>query len=114
MCACGLPFPSPGDLPDLGIKPRSPALQAGSLLFGLGGVAVKNLPVDAGGPGDAGLFPELGISPAEGNGNPLQYGQRNLATYSSWGREELDTTESDLARTHEFISVNAQSCPTLL
>ena len=27
-----LPFPSPGDLPDLGIKPRSPALQADSLL----------------------------------------------------------------------------------
>jgi len=27
----GLPFPSPGDLPDPGIKPRSPALQAESL-----------------------------------------------------------------------------------
>ena len=27
----GLPFPSPGDLPDPGIEPRSPALQAGSL-----------------------------------------------------------------------------------
>ena len=27
----GLPFPSPGDLPDPGIKPRSPALQAVSL-----------------------------------------------------------------------------------
>ena len=27
----GLPFPSPGDLPDPGIKPRSPALQAGAL-----------------------------------------------------------------------------------
>ena len=27
----GLPFPSPGDLPNLGIKPRSPALQADSL-----------------------------------------------------------------------------------
>ena len=26
----GLPFPSPGDLPDPGIKPRSPALQEGS------------------------------------------------------------------------------------
>ena len=26
-----LPFPSPGDLPDLGIKPRSPTLQADSL-----------------------------------------------------------------------------------
>ena len=28
----GLPFPSPGDLPDPGIEPGSPALQAGSLL----------------------------------------------------------------------------------
>ena len=27
----GLSFPSPGDLPDLGIKPRSPALQADPL-----------------------------------------------------------------------------------
>ena len=27
----GLPFPSPEDLPDLGIKPRSPALQADTL-----------------------------------------------------------------------------------
>ena len=27
----GLPFPSPGDLPDPGIKPRSPALQAQAL-----------------------------------------------------------------------------------
>ena len=27
----GLPFLSPGDLPDLGIEPRSPALQADSL-----------------------------------------------------------------------------------
>ena len=29
----GLPFPSPGDLPDTGIKPESPALQAESLPF---------------------------------------------------------------------------------
>ena len=28
----GLPFPSPGDLPDPGIEPKSPALQADSLL----------------------------------------------------------------------------------
>ena len=27
----GLPCPPPGDLPNLGIKPRSPTLQAGSL-----------------------------------------------------------------------------------
>ena len=29
----GLPFPSPGDLPEPGIKPWSPALQADSLLM---------------------------------------------------------------------------------
>ena len=29
----GLPFPTSGDLPDPGIKPRSPALQADSLPF---------------------------------------------------------------------------------
>ena len=28
----GLPFPSPGNLPDPGTEPRSPALQADSLL----------------------------------------------------------------------------------
>jgi len=31
----GLPFPSPEDLPDPGIKPGSPALQKDSLLFEL-------------------------------------------------------------------------------
>ena len=34
----GLPFPSPGDLPDPGIEPRSPALQADSLPTELSGV----------------------------------------------------------------------------
>ena len=29
----GLPFPSPGDLPDPGIEPRSSVLQADSLLL---------------------------------------------------------------------------------
>ena len=29
----GLPLPTPGDLPEPGIEPRSPALQADSLLF---------------------------------------------------------------------------------
>ena len=31
-CWSGLPFPSPGDLPNPGLEPRSPALQADSLL----------------------------------------------------------------------------------
>ena len=33
----GLPFPSPGDLPDPGIEPMTPALQADSLPTELGG-----------------------------------------------------------------------------
>ena len=31
LCFCIMPFPSPGDLPDPGIEPRSPALQADAL-----------------------------------------------------------------------------------
>ena len=34
-CWSGLSFPSPGDLPDPGTEPGSPALQADSLLSGL-------------------------------------------------------------------------------
>ena len=47
--------------------------------------------------GDPGSIPELGRSPKEGHGNPLQYsclenphGQRSLAGYSPWGHKELD------------------------
>ena len=37
-----LPFPSPGDLPNPGIQPRSPALQADSLPFETPGKVVLN------------------------------------------------------------------------
>ena len=39
----------------------------------LGGTVLKNLPADAGDARDAGLIPELGRLPGEGNDNPLQY-----------------------------------------
>ena len=38
----GLPFPSPGDRPNSGIKPRSPALQADALPSEMVAVAKKN------------------------------------------------------------------------
>ena len=38
-----------------------------------GGSVVKNLPANAGGPGDLGLIHGLGRSPEVGNGNSLQY-----------------------------------------
>ena len=37
----GLPFPSPGDLPNPGIEPGSPALQAGSLPTELQGKPIQ-------------------------------------------------------------------------
>ena len=49
--------------------------------------------------GDLGLIPELGKSPGEGKGYPLQYsGLENsmwnsIPLYSPWGRKESDTTE---------------------
>ena len=39
----GLPLPSPGDLPDPGIKPMSPALQADSLPSELPGKSYRNI-----------------------------------------------------------------------
>ena len=36
-------------------------------------LAVKNVPANERDIRDAGLIPELGISPGKGNGNPLQY-----------------------------------------
>ena len=50
--------------------------------------------------GEMSSIPELGRSPGERNGNPLQYsclenphGQKSLEGCSLWRRKELDTTE---------------------
>ena len=59
----------------------------------------KNQPANA---GDTGSVPQLGRSPREGSSNPLQYSclensmDREVwqATYSPWGRKELDTAEA--------------------
>ena len=69
---------------------------------------VKNPPANAGDAdskkkkkkGDKGSIPGSGISPGEGNGNPLQYflpgkfhGQRSLAGYSPGSCKDLDPIE---------------------
>ena len=63
-------------------------------------LVVKNPPANAGDLRDTGLIPGSGRSPRGGHGNPLQYsflenpqGQMSLMSYSSWGHQELDTTE---------------------
>ena len=96
----GLPFPSPGDLPDPGIEPKSPSLQADALPsenqslpeeeFTKLSYKLKNTLLDTnivsemaflGGSigkesacnaGDPGSIPGLGRPPGGGNGIPLQ------------------------------------------
>ena len=58
-----------------------------------------------------------GGSPGEENGNPLQYsglenphGQRSLAGYSPWGRQESDVTEQ--LSTAQHLSRNLSSSST--
>ena len=61
------------------------------------GSVAKNLLANA---GDAGSIPESGISPGEGNGNPLQYScLENPRDRGDWwdtvhGVKESDTTEA--------------------
>ena len=71
------------------------------LPFGMGFPGGSEDKASACNAGDLGLIHELGRSPGEGNGNPLQYsclenpmdGGAWWATYSPWGRTESDTTE---------------------
>ena len=56
----GLPFPTPGDLPDLGIGPRSSVA-----------ALVAQTVESACNVGDPGSIPQSERSPGEGNGNPL-------------------------------------------
>ena len=78
----GLPFPSPGDLPDPGIEPRSPTLKADTLTSeppGKPQLIKPCFPCGSAGKesacnaGDLGSILGLGRPPEEGKGYPLQY-----------------------------------------
>ena len=87
----GLPFPSPRDLPNPGIEPGSPALQADSL------------PSEP--QGDPGSVPGLGRSPGEGNGYLLQH---PILENSMDRAKESDTPEQltfSLSQTWKFSSL---------
>ena len=55
-----------------------------------GGSVVKNLLANEGDTGDSSSIPGLGKSFGGGNDNLLEYGERSLVDYSSWGLKELD------------------------
>ena len=86
-----LAIPSPGDLPDPGIKPGSP-----SCIAIPGGSVVKNTPANA---EDVGSIPGSGRSPGGGKWQPTpvflpgeSHRQRSLAGYNPEGHKESDTT----------------------
>ena len=102
----GLPFSSPGDIPDPGIRPL--AILWNSTFKWVNLLSFSPLPLASL------LFLAIFLSAflffsqrfcaslfGEGSGNPLQYsclknqshGWRSLVGCSPWGREELDTTE---------------------
>ena len=59
-------------------------------------LAVKNLPANAGDPGDPGSIPGLGRSPGVGNGNLLQYSfLQNSTDRGAWLTTLHGVTESD-------------------
>ena len=110
----GLPFPSPGDLPDPGIEPRSPALQADALtsepsLYYTANRRGKGGSRDTGGEhgdgeGPSTLFPRgtaVKNSPAMqetwvqslGWEDPLEKGMATHSSILAWSHKESDTTE---------------------
>ena len=94
----GLPFPSPGDLPNPGIEPRSPVLQADALSSEPPETAIsicifsdsKKFACNA---GDMGSISRSGRSLEEENGNPFQYSCLENSMDRPWGWRELDRTE---------------------
>ena len=69
----GLPFPSPGDLPDPGIKPASLMSPVFAGEFFTTDPLVAQSEESACNAGDLGSIPGSGRSPGGGNGYPLQY-----------------------------------------
>ena len=76
-----------------------------------GGSVVKNPPASA---GDAGLIPELGRTPGEGNGNPLQYSclESSMHTGAWWatvyGLAKSQTRLSDFTFTFHFHALEKE------
>ena len=106
----GLPFPSPGDLPDPRIDPISPTLQAGSLLLSYQGFQafivaqlVKN-PLQYGRPGFDSC---VGKTPwrKEWLPTPVFWPGELHGLHSSWGRKESDTTEQLSLSVSKQISI---------
>ena len=80
-----------------------------------GASVVKNLPTNAVGTEDMGSIPGSGISPGEGNGNPLQcssgksHGQRSLQSMESQKSQKLSDWACNVYIAHQSDSENPLS-----
>ena len=95
----GLPWPSPGDLPDPGIEPTSPAALMPPA--SADGFFTTSAPP----PGKPSYSPSRNLTQEEQVEDPLEvglathflpgesHGQRSLVGYSPWGCKESDMTE---------------------
>ena len=89
----GLPFPSPGDLPNPGAKPRSSSLQADSLPTELQGSPDGK--ESACNSGDLCSIPRSGRSPGGGHGNTLKCScLENLMDRGAWRATVHGVTKS--------------------
>ena len=103
----GLPFPSPGDLPNPGNEPLSPVLAGGfftteppgklnnKIIYHLptrriypGGTVIKNLPVSARDARETGLIP--------GSGRPLYSYMENYIDREAWQATIHGVTKSQI------------------
>ena len=94
----GLPCSPSGDLPDPGIEPASPVLQADSLRLSSHQEALRELMTSLAkcppAMWDLGLIPGLEISPGrERLPTPVFWPGDFHGIYSPWGRKESDMTE---------------------
>ena len=132
----GLPFSSPGDLPDPGIEPRSPALQADYclsyrktflniiiclLIYRASQIAlvIKNLSVSAWDARHVDSIPGLERSPGVRNGNPLPYScLENPMDRGAWwavvhGAQRVrHNWETEQTHTGKLTPQNKPSSPT--
>ena len=78
---------------------------------------VKNLAATVADTRDWGFIPGLGSSPAEGNGNPLQYScqgnpmDRGAQRGPQWGHKESDMTEHLSVRQMKPRPKSSDRCP---
>ena len=118
-----MPFPSPGHLPNLGIEPGFPVLQADSLPSetpGKPGKSLKSVPFtadscEAGGGPAGGIFgggglvgrPEGCGKEAAGGGEGAKHRRAMEEASEDWVQKDPGKTESQISKANEVNSVPA-------